>query len=663
MEALEGRWLERIGDVELTFEIVHLESQGMHLFSRARNGHTAVTGRLQEQGDRWTATLSDGGALTLRWKDARNGEAAQEKVLLRKERRGGQPVENGEARPLVVSEEWQAIVHQALRPGELMKVEAAPGSGKTTALREWCRNQTDSQILFLSYSKSVQQQQELNFGELANVTVRTIHSLAKEATGTTMNPVEMTKTAVKEACGVSWDEAGIIHTEYLNFLHSADRPSNFSRMVQKLWRRVSDGRMSISHDGYLKKFQLELASSDASASLQGVLQPFGAIVLDEAQDCTEAMLDIFKRIPEVSKVAAFDVHQNISQFRGVSPASTRALNGMPAAVSTSLPQSFRFGPKIAKLLTSFIKLHKGEGHVKVRGDPSKKTSHEVVALSDAVYRRALAKSGRLTVLARKNSTLFAEVKKLINCPPGRQPLKLYFLGGWKTYSETVLGPVLDVYYLANGETAMIQSRFVKRYNSLDKFRFVVDKQDMVDWKVKLDMYDAHEHDLVELVKQVKRSLVAQESEADIVFATVHKAKGLGWPSVLLLDDFLSSHNGKVPEEEVNICYVALSRVSTDTLYTTFNPLVKHSFARPCFFDVGFDDYFNDDVSSDYDDEPDADEQADSTSADGEDEDAGESDSDGEDEHGDDDGVNDDEGDAGVQDDEVVMPPRRRRRIY
>ena len=45
---------------------------------------------------------------------------------------------------------------------------------------------------------------------------------------------------------------------------------------------------------------------------------------------------------------------------------------------------------------------------------------------------------------------------------------------------------------------------------------------------------------------------------------------MGLPSVLLREDFLARK--ETSEEELNICYVSLSRVSTHTLFLTFNPL-------------------------------------------------------------------------------------------
>ena len=61
--------------------------------------------------------------------------------------------------------------------GETMKIEAMPGSGKTTAVREWCRGAPDEQILYLCYSKAMQEQQEKHAGQA----VRGLPSSRREA--------------------------------------------------------------------------------------------------------------------------------------------------------------------------------------------------------------------------------------------------------------------------------------------------------------------------------------------------------------------------------------------------------------------------------------------------------------------------------------------------
>ena len=83
-------------------------------------------------------------------------------------------------------------------------VTEAPGSGNTTDLREWCRAQPGRHILVLSHSKSVQLQQELKMRELANVSVRTIHSVAYQATAVKHHHVgDVSKAAVRDECSVS----------------------------------------------------------------------------------------------------------------------------------------------------------------------------------------------------------------------------------------------------------------------------------------------------------------------------------------------------------------------------------------------------------------------------------------------------------------------------
>merc|ERR1712187_986933 len=98
-----------------------------------------------------------------------------------------------------------------------------------------------------------------------------------------------------------------------------------------------------------------------------------------------------------------------------------------------------------------------------------------------------------------------------------------------------------------------------------------------------------------------------ETAATVVCSTVHKAKGLGWPSVLLLDDFLCTRGDardRISVEEVNICYVALSRVSTRALYLSFDPLPNMHSQRAPFhphmlddFDEFFLDVFDDGFDS------------------------------------------------------------------
>ena len=387
-------------------------------------------------------------------------------------------------------------------------------------------------------------------------------------------------------CKVTWENAARVQAELQSFMASADTPASHSEQMQKLWDRVVSGEERISHDGYLKQLQLTLARG--GTQLLPVFQPYDVLVIDEAQDCTAAMLDIVYRIPQRAKILAFDYHQNISHFRGVK--NNEALIAIPAQYTPSLPRSLRFGPKVAELLTDFIRTHKEESGFQIHGNPAKATDVSHVSGPDEAYKSAL-KKGRLTVVARKNSTLLSEVEAIIAAlarrsessheegyenHTGRSLVRqVLFVGGWKSYKEQVLQPVMDLHYLDSSEGGssehnQILNPFVRRFANLQAFRFVVRKQEMVDWMAKLEIYDSVD-DFPKFLHQIEDLVTEDEADANVFLSTVHKSKGLGWPSVLLLDDFLSVRGGAGIEEELNICYVALSRVSTGTLYLTFDP--------------------------------------------------------------------------------------------
>ena len=56
--------------------------------------------------------------------------------------------------------------------------------------------------------------------------------------------------------------------------------------------------------------------------------------------------------------------------------------------------------------------------------------------------------------------------------------------------------------------------------------------------------------------------MSPQAEADIVFTTAHKSKGLEFDTVKVTDDFipgLDPHDPRIQEDEKNLIYVAASR--------------------------------------------------------------------------------------------------------
>ena len=77
-------------------------------------------------------------------------------------------------------QEWIDITSTELWCGELMKVVASAGAGKSTVLREYAAMRPHLRCLYLTFNKEVREEKQAEFGSagLWHVTVKTVNSLA-----------------------------------------------------------------------------------------------------------------------------------------------------------------------------------------------------------------------------------------------------------------------------------------------------------------------------------------------------------------------------------------------------------------------------------------------------------------------------------------------------
>ena len=257
-----------------------------------------------------------------------------------------------------------------------IKINAVAGSGKTTTIIEYARHRPEGRILYLAFNKSVKLDAVKRFAEkgLANVQVETAHSLAYK------HIVLKHKYKIRHQGYKNHEVAELLnlqgneekHTEYviathinrfiayfcnsdktkaaeLNYLDTITDPkakafvSSFYDYIVAQSRRflgkMDCGEIEISHDFYLKKFQL------ANPQLN-----YEYILFDEGQDASPAMLDIFLK-QKATKVIVGDTHQQIYSWRF-------AINSLEKAdfATYYLSTSFRFSQDIANLAMEVLKL-------------------------------------------------------------------------------------------------------------------------------------------------------------------------------------------------------------------------------------------------------------------------------------------------------------------
>lgn len=460
-----------------------------------------------------------------------------------------------------------------------IKINAVAGSGKTTTIIEYAASRPKtSRILYLAFNKSVKLDAERRFTErgLTNVKVETSHSLAYK------NIVFSNGYKVSERGYKTHEIAGILglsgtgekHGEYilanhvskfiayfcnsdkqrvqeLNYLDRINEPqarafvgihyAAIETATRVFLGKMKTGEIAVTHDFYLKMFQLS-----------NPRLPFDYILFDEGQDASPAMLDVFLKQDAV-KVIVGDAHQQIYGWR-------HAVNSLARVdfAAHELSTSFRFNQDIADLSSAVLSWK------------ALLTNHREVTVNG----KGRSKAGKSkAILGRKNLTLLLRAINYVTDTNFKK--KIYFEGNINSYTYADEGASLyDVLSLYNEDKGRIRDQLIAGMNSVEDLEDYIEKTEDLQLAMMLDIVKEYENEIPSLIKSLKTQHVAdnEKDKADMIFSTVHRAKGMEYDEVELLDDFITEFSiskevkEKKPEfneaqllEEINLLYVAITR--------------------------------------------------------------------------------------------------------
>lgn len=451
-----------------------------------------------------------------------------------------------------LTEEQQAVVSTDLAASAALKVIAFAGAGKTSTLCEYARVRPMDQFAYIAFNKSVQSDAERRFP--ANVSCRTIHSLAFQAVGRKFNNIgNVPFFLITKMFGVDVYRATLIGRTLENWFNSADdsiEPKHVPedtlgrfekgfepRIVEaadRLWDEMKqDDKVPMTHSGYLKLYQLSRPSL-----------PFDTILLDEAQDTNPVTFDILRR--QVENGARFllvgDPYQQIYSWRGAQDAMQ-----MVDCPTLHVTQSFRFGPAVASvanlLLGTFFK-----NEIPLRG----------FDVEDRIADTALV--GQRTVICRTNAALFRQAD---DAAMRQTPLAVVGSSAFETY----LDKLMDVFYLYSKQRDKIKERQVAFFRSYaDLVRFSEDRLD-AELGSRVAIVNDYRDQIPEAICRIRTATTA-ESAAEVLLTTGHKSKGLEFEQVVLADDFADLFDERgdtlsvgpdLPKDEINLLYVAATR--------------------------------------------------------------------------------------------------------
>ncbi|MBN1974162.1 MAG: ATP-dependent helicase [Sedimentisphaerales bacterium] len=473
-----------------------------------------------------------------------------------------------------LTQEQYDIIHST---GNI-KINAVAGSGKTTTIIEYAKARpSESKILYLAFNKSVKLEAVKKFSDkgLKNVEVETAHSLAYKHIVPKfkykIRPQGYKTYEIAELLGLHAD--GEKHAEYivanhinnfiayfcnsdklkvhdLNYLDvvvdnkAREFVSKYYRYIETqtrlLLKKMDDGEIEITHDFYLKKFQLSNPKLN-----------FDYILFDEGQDASPAMLNIFLK-QRATKVIVGDTHQQIYGWR-------YAVNSLEKTdfKTFQLSLSFRFSQDIARLAVEIVswKNHLTDvPTISIIGKGNSK-AHKVKA-----------------VLARTNLGLLL---KSIEYLQERENIQhIYFEGNINSYTYADDGASLyDVLNLYNGKHSQIRDKLIMAMKDLYELEEYIDKTDDVQLGMMVEIVKEYGNEIPGIIKRIKNKHVEnnEREKADIVFSTVHRSKGMEYDTVQLVNDFITEEKiKKIKEEkaawdlnkvneEINLLYVAVTR--------------------------------------------------------------------------------------------------------
>jgi superfamily I DNA/RNA helicase len=474
------------------------------------------------------------------------------------------------------------------------RISAVAGSGKTATLVKYAQARPHQRILYLAYNRSVKEEALRKFAHAGcrNVTVETAHSLAYRALDVRRrfqlsSSGNLRVNEIADVCGL---KASAQHPNYrlllarhiqkaLNlFCNSGARSfadidyleiltekkvrdfasRNLDTIIgyaRWLMSEMYEKRLPITHDAYLKFYQLGTPS----------LSRYAGILYDEGQDSSEVMLDVFLR-QTGKKLIMGDRFQAIYGFR-------HAVNSLDKAPfeSFNLTTSFRFRQEIADLAMQSLALKRLIGRYP---DPVR-----IIGTGNCTERISYA------VLARTNLRL---LKEAIDAILYKGKRRLFFEGNLESYTYMSDGASLfDVLYLRLGQTGKIRSPFIRSFGDFFELLEYIQAAGDGDLHLVVEIVQEYGPSLIDFIQRL-RQLQVPRDQAEVIFSTVHKAKGQEYDTVEIMDDFLNGERikdmlsmaRKDPEyaakldlnkisEEINILYVALTR-ARNTLMMGFD---------------------------------------------------------------------------------------------
>ncbi|KAG7234264.1 hypothetical protein INR49_004119 [Caranx melampygus] len=487
-------------------------------------------------------------------------------------------MENGPF-PIQLTGEQQHILSHDIQKDQVVKIIAFAGTGKTTTLVKYAEQRPDLRFLYVAFNRYQA------CGKLtSNLKAFTINTVLPKGRGgftkakvvaTTLNtfmastdPTITTRHVPSSHVTHKNSRTEICEAEKRLFVHDAEMIWN----KMKDYNETKNDAYHMIHDGYLKLWQLQNPKPRLS-------DKYDAIFIDEAQDCTPAIMDVMLS-QHCGKILVGDPHQQIYTFKG-------AVNALQVVDHTHifyLTQSFRFGAEIAYVGATILKVCKRVER-SCRRETEGVCDETAVKVTKDVWSGVSPCRGKTAILSRCNLTVFSNAVQLTDANPH---CRIHFIGEVQNIG---LHRIMDLWQLKKvaGQTdpppSDIKDPLIRSFAKNPEHGFWALKEyanqtEDLELTGKLNIVEKYNHRIPELVRRLRSCSENEMHKADFIVGTVHKAKGLEFDTVMVTDDFsevpgcrheMRHHSNfsfsRVPDDEWNLLYVAVTRARRSLIIT------------------------------------------------------------------------------------------------
>lgn len=446
----------------------------------------------------------------------------------------------------MLTDEQRAVisVSRTLEKREILKVEACAGSGKTSTLTEVAKANPDSRFLYLAFNRSIVEEARTRFPE--NVRIFTTHGLAWRWYAHTYGSERLkdVRSGYRPFDlegvfpGAGSRELASLISRFTWFCHSA-RAEPEDADVKHLFEAVRKGRVPMTHDFYLKLYQLEC---------QPKFRNYEYVLLDEAQDTNAVTMSLFCD-NDCRRILVGDSHQAIYAFRG----AVNALGKTAAYTTLHLSYSFRSVQKILDRANYFLGSFA----------PDRRS---FVPMKSAVRAGRNEAGEKTAYIFRTNAAVIEAVSEI-----GKGEEHKFRL---LRPAEAVFGCALGLLELDRHRPEKISPSFawLRRFRNLDAVQDFAEDTGDRELLLNLKTVDSYGSELYDIFRTAK-SLGSGEGGSRFI-TTAHTSKGLEWDRVRIGRDFpdldyeygrIGKKKGMTADEfsqELNLYYVAVTRAKS-----------------------------------------------------------------------------------------------------